>query len=146
MAMDMDERWVHRSPAVMLDTFHWFRGEGFDLIADDLRHLPAGAGVVAEGFRLLPHLVKPLLTEPDRAVWLLPTPEFREAAFDRRGWPIPSRTSDPARACRNLLDRDRMFTDRLREETERLGLPAIDVDTAMSEADLVIRVERVFGF
>ena len=26
MAMDMDERWVRRSPQVMLDTFHWFQG------------------------------------------------------------------------------------------------------------------------
>ena len=28
-AMDMDERWVQRSPKTMLETFHWFRGEGF---------------------------------------------------------------------------------------------------------------------
>jgi hypothetical protein len=26
--MDMDERWVNRSPETMLETFHWFRGEG----------------------------------------------------------------------------------------------------------------------
>src|SRR5690242_3289125 len=25
-AMTMDERWVDRSPQVMLDTFHWYRG------------------------------------------------------------------------------------------------------------------------
>jgi hypothetical protein len=25
---DMDERWVKRSPETMLETFHWFRGEG----------------------------------------------------------------------------------------------------------------------
>src|SRR5690349_16643909 len=25
--MDMDERWVNRSPELMLETFHWFRGE-----------------------------------------------------------------------------------------------------------------------
>src|SRR5579859_5730797 len=36
-AMDMDERWVSRSPQVMLETFGWFRGEGFGLIVDDLR-------------------------------------------------------------------------------------------------------------
>ena len=30
MAMDMDERWVNRSPKTMLETFHWFRGEGFN--------------------------------------------------------------------------------------------------------------------
>src|SRR5256714_14037346 len=40
-AMDMDERWVNRSPETMLDTFHWFRGEGFDLIVEDLLRLPA---------------------------------------------------------------------------------------------------------
>src|SRR5918992_3439576 len=61
--MDMDERWVNRSPETMLETFHWFRGEGFTLIVEDLLRLPAETGVIAEGFRLLPHLVKPLLAE-----------------------------------------------------------------------------------
>ncbi|TWP48012.1 hypothetical protein FKR81_30580 [Lentzea tibetensis] len=143
MAMDMDERWVRRSPEVMLETFHWFRGECFGLIVDDLLRLPAGTRVVVEGFRLLPHLVKPLLAEPRNAVWLLPTPEFRVAAFDRRGWHIPGRTSDPARARDNLLERDRMFTDRLAEETARLGLPAIEVE--LGEEELAERVARAFG-
>jgi len=93
-AMDMDQRWVNRSAETMLETFHWFRGEGFGLIVADLLRLPAGTGVIAEGFRLLPHLVKPLLTESGRAVWLLPTPEFRRAAFDSHGWQIPHKTSD----------------------------------------------------
>src|SRR5690348_1846343 len=44
VAMDMDERWVNRSPEVMLETFHWFRGEGFDLIVDDLIRLPPEPG------------------------------------------------------------------------------------------------------
>ncbi|HET9477874.1 MAG TPA: hypothetical protein VFO72_00930, partial [Pyrinomonadaceae bacterium] len=25
MAMDLDERWVHRDPQIMFETFHWFR-------------------------------------------------------------------------------------------------------------------------
>jgi len=50
-----------------------------------LLRLPADTGVIAEGFRLLPYLVKPLLAEPGHTVWLLPTPEFSRAAFDRRG-------------------------------------------------------------
>src|SRR5918912_348816 len=86
--IDMDERWVNRSPQTMLETFPWFRGEAFDLIVEDVLRLPAETGVTAEGFGLLPHLVKPLLAEPGHAVWLLPTPEFRRAAFDRRGWEI----------------------------------------------------------
>lgn len=143
-SMDMDERWVNRSPAAMLETFHWFRGEGFDLIVADLLHQAAGTAVIAEGFRLLPHLVAPLLADPSQAVWLLPTPEFREAAFDSRGtaWEIARKTSDPERAQRNLLERDRMFTERLVEETKRLDLPAIAIDTAMSEEELTDRVAR----
>ncbi len=143
----MDERWVNRSPETMLETFHWFRGEGFGLIVEDLLRLPAGTGVIAEGFRLLPHLVKPLLAEPSHAVWLLPTPEFRRAAFDSRGtaWEIPRKTTDPQRARHNLVERDRMFTDHLFEETKRLELPIIEVDIAMTQDELTRRVTQAFG-
>lgn len=146
-SMDMDERWVNRSPEVMLDTFHWFNGEGFGLIVEDLLRLPAETGVIAEGFRLLPHLVAPLLTEPTHAVWLLPTPTFRMAAFDSRGttWDIPSKTSDPHRARRNLLERDQLFTDRLCAETKRLELPVVEVDTTTSEDVLTEQVMHGFG-
>ena len=146
-AMDMDQRWVNRSPETMLATFGWFRGEGFGLIVDDLLRLPAGPGVIAEGFRLLPRLVQPLLAAPGQAVWLLPMPGFRRAAFDRRGssWQIADRTSDPDRARRNLLERDRLFTERLGRETRQLGLPVIEVDTAVTEEALEARVAATFG-
>jgi hypothetical protein len=89
-AMDMDERWVSRSPQTMLETFGWFRGEGFGLIVEDLLRRPAGPGVIAEGFRLLPRLVRPLLAGPGHAVWLCPTQGFRRAAFASRGSLLPS--------------------------------------------------------
>jgi 2-phosphoglycerate kinase len=147
MAMDMDERWVNRSPKTMLETFHWFRGEGFNMIIEDLLSFPRDPGIVVEGFRLLPHLVKPLLSVPNRAVWLLPTPEFRRAVIESRGgtaWGFLAKTSDPERALRNLLERDRMFTEILREETSRLGLAAIDVDITTTEHDLVRQVMGLF--
>jgi 2-phosphoglycerate kinase len=147
MAMDMDERWVNRSPKTMLETFHWFRGEGFNMIVEDLLSFPRDPGIVVEGFRLLPHFVKPLLSVPNRAVWLLPTPEFRRAVIESRGgtaWGFLAKTSDPERALRNLLERDRMFTEILREETSRLGLAAIDVDITTTEHDLVRQVMGLF--
>jgi 2-phosphoglycerate kinase len=147
MAMDMDQRWLHRSPKTMLETFHWFRGEGFNLIVEDVLRLPHEPGVIVEGFRLLPQLVKPLLSESSRAVWLLPTPGFRQAVIENRGgsaWGFLARTSDPERALRNLLERDRLFTNILREETARLGLPIVEVDTTMTEDDVVKRVTEVF--
>ena len=147
MAMDMDERWIQRSPKIMLETFPWFQGECFDLIVEDLLRLPRRPGLIVEGLRLLPHLVKPLLAMPRRAIWLLPTPDFRKAVFERRGpaWGFFLKTSDPERALLNLLERDQMFTDRLRRETKHLELPAIDVDTRMTEDDLVERTNELFG-
>ncbi|GAA1106053.1 hypothetical protein GCM10009577_30490 [Streptomyces javensis] len=147
IAMDMDERWVNRSPEVMLETFHWFRGEGFGLIVEDLLRLPPEPCVIVEGFRLLPHLVRPLLDAPQHAVWLIPTPDFRQAAIRSRSVPGEGfvwRTSDPARAGRNLAERDRMFTTRIEEEAERLRLRTVEVDTTMTEDDLTERVARVF--
>jgi 2-phosphoglycerate kinase len=138
--MDMDERWVNRSPQAMLETFHWFRGEGFDLIVDDLLALPSDPPVIAEGFRLLPSLVKPLLAASGRAAWLLPTPEFRRAVFEGRRpsgppWTFVNETSNPERALANLLERDRMFTDELRDEARRLGLHVIEVGLGTTEDD-----------
>jgi 2-phosphoglycerate kinase len=148
MAMGMDERWVNRSPKTMLETFHWFRAEGFNLIIEDVLRLPSNPGVIVEGFRLLPRLVKPLLAVRNRAVWLLPTPDFRQAVLESRGgsaWGFLSRTTDPKRALRNLLERDRMFTDILRAETAQLVLRAIEVDTTTTEDELVKRVMDMFG-
>ncbi|MGV9245379.1 hypothetical protein [Streptomyces sp. NPDC003710] len=148
MAMDMDERWVNRSPDTMLETFHWFRGEGFGLIVEDLLRLPPEPCVIVEGFRLLPHLVKPLLAVSSQAVWLLPTPEFRQTAIQSRATPGEGfiwKTSDPERAGRNIAERDHAFVKRLYEETKRLGLHAIEADTTMTEDDLAKRVTEAFS-
>jgi 2-phosphoglycerate kinase len=146
-AMDMDERWLNRSPRVMLETFHWFRGEGFSPVVEDLLRMSAQPGAVAEGFRLLPRLVRPLLAETSHAVWLLPTPQFRRAALASRGslWQIAGKTTDPERALANLLERDRMFTDRLRGETRDLGLAALTIDGTVSEDDVARQVAAMFG-
>ena len=147
MAMDMDERWLNRSPQTLLETFHWFQGECFNMIVEDLLSLPSESGVIVEGFRLLPRLVKPFLSDATQAVWLLPAPAFREAVIESRGgsaWGFLARTSNPERALRNLLERDRMFTDILREETARVELPSIEVDITMTEDDLFKRVTEVF--
>lgn len=145
LAMDMDERWLNRSPQVMFSTFHGFQGEQFDLMIDDLLGLPRKPPVLVEGFTLLPRLVAPLLTGPGQAVWLIPTPEFRRAAFDGRGstWDIPRKTSDPDRALANLLERDRLFTDELLLEATALDLPVIRVDLGLSVDDLAARVAEV---
>jgi hypothetical protein len=148
VAQSMDERWVRRDPREMLQTFHWFAGEGFDLVVDDLLARPADRIVVVEGFRLLPRLVLPLLSHREHAVWLLPTPEFRRRAFSRRGsdGDIAGRTNDPPRALANLLARDALFTARLADELEhRAPWAALAVDASRTLDDLVAQVAGRFG-
>ncbi len=148
MAMDMDQRWVNRSSKDMLETFHWFRGEGFSMIIEDVLRLPRKPGVIVEGFRLLPHLVKPLLTVHRQGIWLLPTPKFREAVVDNRGgpqWGFIRKTSNPDRDLRNFLERDSIFTDRLYEEAQRLELNTFAVDSTMTGDELTGRVAEALG-
>lgn len=150
IGMSMDERWLDRSPEVMFETFHWFRGEGFNLIVEDLLAMPPDQGIVVEGFRLLPRLVAPLLAAPHQAVWLLPTADFRAFAVAKRaketGRPgFIHQTSDPDRAARNLTERERLFNERLREATRELGLQTITVDAAVPEHESVRRVAELFG-
>ena len=134
--MTMDERWVDRTPELMYKTFHWFHGECFQSIVEDLLSLPRDRKILAEGFRLLPALVKPLIASTHRAVWLISTPDFREAVFGkRRGfW---NRTTHPERALRNLLTREVIFMDHLIREAESEGLTTIVVDGSCPEDDLV---------
>lgn len=147
-AMSMDQRWVTRTPQAMLDTFHWYQGEGFDEIVNDLLELPDDRPVIAEGFRLLPDLVLPLLARKDQAVWLLPTPEFRTSVFEHRGgleWGFIAKTSDPAQALVKLLQRDAMFTQRIADQVEHLGLHGLQVDSTVTEEKLARQVSALFG-
>ncbi len=118
------------------------------MIIDDLLLIPATVPVIVEGLRLLPHLVKPMLSAQNHAVWLLPSPEFREATLERRGgrtWGFLAKTSDPERARQNVLDRDRMFTDRLRREINSLELRAIEVQHTIDEDHSARLVAEIFG-
>lgn len=147
-AMGMDERWVNRPPAAMLETFGGFQGEAFEFIVEDLLALAGDGAVIAEGFRLLPRLVAPLLSQPNQAVWLIPSPEFRRAAFDARGftWEIAQRTRAPDRALANLLMRDALFTEIVRREAAALHLALIEVDLDLPTDALINRVGEALGF
>jgi 2-phosphoglycerate kinase len=143
----MDQRWVLGDPATMYRTFPWFHGEGFELVIEDLRSLFSSGVVLAEGFRLLPDLVCPHLTNSRYGVWLLPTPAFRRTAFARRStqeafW---SRTSDPQRALANLLERDRIFTDAVAIDAARHRLATLVIDGSRSIEEDVDDIAVRFG-
>jgi hypothetical protein len=145
--MSMDDRWVRHDPVTMYATFPWFHGEGFDLLIEDLQRLPTDRPVVVEGFRLLPHLVRPHVSNPSHALWLVPTPGFRQAAFTGRGhadafW---TRTTDPDRALANLLERDRIFSDEIESAAAHNGLDVLYVDGTRTVESMVEEMAGRFG-
>ena len=144
--MSMDERWLRRDAQTMLETFPWFAGERFERIVGDLRTAAPSPVTLAEGFRLLPRLIQPLLDEPWHALWLIATPEFRRRTFDRRTetrqfW---LRTSTPAAALERLLERDALFADHVAREARERGLEVLVVDGERPEAALAAQVADWF--
>ena len=145
--MSMDERWIQHDPFTMYATFPWFHGEGFDLLIEDLREIPTDRFLLVEGFRLLPELVRPYVSNPGHAVWLVPTEGFRRAAFSRRQ-PADAfwlRTTDPDRALTNLLERDRIFSEKVALDAERDGLEALYIDGTRSVGSLATELASRFG-
>lgn len=145
LEMSMDERWVLRSPAEMLATLPAAQGEGFQLILDDLLALPTDRPILAEGYKLLPRLVRPLLGAPQRAMWLIPTPGIRRAGLEMRGtlWDMPRQTSDPERALVNRLARDALFSDLIAREAAALDLRCVIVDGSRDLEQMTEEVERL---
>lgn len=146
LSMTMDQRWLERSPGEMLDSFHWYRGEGFEFILEDLLKLANAGPVIAEGFRLLPGLVHPRLNRRNQAIWLVPTPAFRRQAFETTGslWDIAGQTSNPELALAKLLARDALFGERLESQLELADLPVMRVDGRRSETELAADIALHF--
>lgn len=147
LQMNMDERWLRRDASTMLASFPWFAGERFERVVDDLQEAQPAGPVLAEGFRLLPRLVRPLLTDRRHGLWLTATTGFRRQAFAQRKpeqqfW---RQTSDPANALERLLERDALFAERTTAEAAVLGLKVVLVDGSRSEADLLAEAEEWLG-
>jgi molybdopterin-guanine dinucleotide biosynthesis protein len=145
--MSMDERWIQLDPVTMYTTFPWFHGEGFELIIEDLQQMPTDHPVLVEGFRLLPHLVQPYVSNPRHAVWQVPTAGFRQASFKRRPQPDAfwMRTTDPDRALTNLLERDGIFSDKIASDAAFYGLEVLHVDGTRTVDTMADELVSRFG-
>jgi hypothetical protein len=144
LAMSLDERWVLRTPREMADNAVGSFRDRFEMVVEDLLALPRGQPVIADGFGLLPELIHPLIASPRQAIFLLPTPEFRAGALERRGWRTIDGTSDADRARANRLARDDLLTQHVRQKAAELRFATINVDVSRALAEVIDEVERHF--
>ena len=144
LAMSLDERWVLSTPREMADNAIGSFRDRFEMVIEDLLALPRGQPVIADGFGLLPELIHPLIANPRQAIFLLPTPEFRAGALERRGWHTIDGTSDAGRARANRLARDDLLTQHVRQKAAELGFATINVDGSRALAEVIGEVEGHF--
>jgi hypothetical protein len=139
-----DQRWLDAGPHDLATRFVETSEHLFPLILEDLRAMPRDVAVIVEGPQLLPRLVASYLPDRDRALWLLPTPEFQRAALVAR-FDGARATSDPERAQQNLLDRNAILDARTRSEATRLGLRVIDVDGCRDLPSMITSIVDLLG-
>jgi hypothetical protein len=144
---DRDANWVRREPHEMVESTRRTFAERFSMVLDDLAAMPSGVTVLAEGWGLRPEKVAPLIESPRQAIFLVPTEEFRQhqlATMPRaRSFPVKG-VSDPERAQRNRVERDRLLADDVVEQAGRLGLRVVHVDGKRDADQMVALVEEHF--
>ncbi|MGI8550065.1 MAG: hypothetical protein ACR2PL_04575 [Dehalococcoidia bacterium] len=121
--------------------------ERFEMVLTDLKAMPRGVTILAEGWGLRPDLVAPLIETPARSVFLVPTEAYRQqqiGTLARAGQFVGARVSDPERAQRNRTERDRLLALDVVDSAGRLGLPVILVDGNQGVPGLADLVERQF--
>ncbi|MBW8885744.1 MAG: hypothetical protein JF612_13420, partial [Planctomycetia bacterium] len=146
LTISWDELWMQPIDTLVADVFAIYREE-FQLIMDDLRALPPWPPILAEGMALLPDLIAPMLASPDRAVWVIPTPDFQHERYPLRGaWvqDILQQCADPSQAFRNWMNRDIASARIIAAATVARGLQMIEVDGQQPIAGIATLIEDQF--
>ncbi|OLZ48603.1 hypothetical protein [Amycolatopsis keratiniphila] len=144
---DPDTVWVEPTPERMAaDTIAGFPLR-FEWALDDLRALVSGRPILAEGWGLRPELVAPLLDSPRRMIVLVPTDEFREHQLRvlPRAAAMAQRVSDPERAQRNRIARDRLVAEDAVRTAKSLGIRVLEIDGSRDAEVVADVVAEHFG-
>lgn len=133
-SLSLEDR-ARLAPAELLELgLHSERGP---MIVDDVRELPRAPLVVAEGSTIPPFIVSSALAPAERAVWLIPTPEFGEARVNTRAAPADVRPL--------LVEAWRLGVEQIEREVAEHGAPALVVDGTRGLDEMTAAVEERFG-
>jgi hypothetical protein len=143
---DPEENWVRRTPEKMAADAREIFALRFEWTLDDLRALDSPRPLIAEGWGLRPELVVPLLDSPRRMIVMVPTDEFRlhQAATLPRAGSVTNKVSDPERAQRNRLARDRLLAQDAVARARELGVRVLEVDGSRKTEEVAGQVADHF--
>ena len=141
-----DELWVDPEPEDMAAGIirGWSRRAEFAI--DDLLSMACETIIVAEGPGFFPEMIEPLLTSPHQAIWFVPEPRFKRKIAIQRGKPsVRLQTRDPARATENIIGRDLLVAQHMKQEAIAHGLKWLEIDGAQSIEEIIDIAEQHFG-
>jgi hypothetical protein len=139
---DPDAAWVCTTPREMAERSIERFQERFAWVQDDLRALSSPRPILAEGWGLRPELIAPITDSLRRMVVMVPTEGFRQCQLQRlpRAARLRHGVSDPGRAQRNRVERDRLIAEDVVRRARSFNVRVIEVDgtrDADGVADLV---------
>jgi hypothetical protein len=120
--------------------------EHFTLVLEDVLAMPADKPLLVEGAALLPRQVAGVLPERNRAVWVIPTPDFQRGHYSKRAWVggILGQCDDPEAAFRNWLARDAGLARWVAAEASALGLGLLQTDGSRTMEETAAEVAAHF--
>ena len=144
---DAERFWLSLEPAEMAARELAAFPGAFEWILDDLRALVSGLPVLAEGWGLRPELVMSIVDSPDRMIVLVPTEEFRthQTRHLPRAGALEARVSDPVRAQRNRVARDRLIAADAVARAVEHGIRVIEVDGRLNADEMTDVVAAHFA-
>ncbi len=144
--MTTEMRWLGSPPDVMASDTIASWTERFPMALEEILEIPDDSGIVAEGPGFFPECLAPIINSLDRAIWLIPSEEFKVASAIRRNKPgTRFETSDPERAQRNLIARDLLMGEHMRHSVEEYGFTVYEVDGSRDVMGVLADIETHFA-
>lgn len=149
---DLDEKaflewlWLSCTPAEMAASGKSVWVERLHMVIEDLHAMSADRPIIAEGPGFFPEALLPLLPDPQRAIWMVPSEPFKRDSHHRRlkGQRRAEVLDDPELAQRNHIERDLLWAEQYRQSAKERGLPLIEVDGSKGPEEVAAEVEAYF--
>ena len=144
-AMTLDETWL-REPETLCREAIALYWEYFEYAQADIKALGNKKPIVAEGAAFLPELMQKTNVSTYNYICIVPTFDFQYQKYSKRTWisDYLSGCSDKDTAFENLMKRDNLFAEIVKNDAETLGYETVTVNGQRPVNDLAETVINVF--
>lgn len=143
--MSIDERWVTPSTQSLTQLTLKIMAERLRIMVKDLSSLETDKQIVAEWYGFMPDYIMPLISSPDKALWLFPNEEFKQQSITKRNKANFHRnTSDPRTAWHNHLQRDLKLAEIAKEQAKKHNFTIVINDGILDPQAILRQVESHF--